>query len=158
LFLEKTERWRVDQELREYLQGMEARLEERFGRLEERFVPLEEQGRRTEERFSRLEEQGQRTEERFVRLEEQGQRTEERFSRLEALMDQRFAEQRRHTEVLIEAVRGDVRLVAEGVAGVSERLDIFQEDTTRKFATLDRRVTVLEARASRRVGKKRPTQ
>jgi len=48
-----------------------------------------------------------------------------------ATMDQRFSEQRRHTEILIEAVRGDVRLVAEGVAGVSERLEAFQTDTAR---------------------------
>ena len=52
---------------------------------------------------------------------------------LNALMDQRFSEQRRHTEILIEAVRGDVRLVAEGVAGVSERLETFQADTARRL-------------------------
>jgi ribosomal 50S subunit-associated protein YjgA (DUF615 family) len=52
---------------------------------------------------------------------------------LKATMDERFAEQRRHTEILIEVVRSDVRLVAEGVAGVSERLEAFQADTARRL-------------------------
>lgn len=58
---------------------------------------------------------------------------EERFAQQDARMEERFTEQSRHTEILIEAVRGDVRLVAEGVDGVSERLEAFQADTARRF-------------------------
>jgi hypothetical protein len=102
---------------------------------------------------------------------------------MEERIDSRFAEQRRHTEILIESVRSDVRLVAEGVASVSERLDVFQADTARRFEevqasfvpyyrdldgrtkslenevpALERRVTTLETRAARRVGRKGSAQ
>lgn len=101
---------------------------------------------------------------------------------LKASFDQRFAEQRRHTEILIEGVRSEVRLVAEGVEGVSERLETFRADTAHRFEetqasfapyyrgldgrmvqleedlpVLERRVSALETRASRRAGKKGPT-
>ena len=98
---------------------------------------------------------------------------------LKATMEERF----RHTEILIEGVHHEVRLVAEGVSGVSERLEAFKADTARRFEeiqsefkpyyrnvngrlshledevpALERRVTALETRASRRAGKKTPTQ
>ena len=38
-------------------------------------------------------------------------------------MDARFAESRRHTEVLFESLRDDIRMLAEGYAALTARLD-----------------------------------
>jgi len=66
-------------------------LDERFGRLDERFD-------RIDGRFDRVDD-------RFVRIE---QRLDEH--------DQRFDEVKRHTGVLVEGLRHELQLVAEGVA------------------------------------------
>lgn len=61
----------------------------------------------------------------------------------------------RETRILLEDLRGDVRLVAEGVANSNERLDRHMEESNRRFAEeraftrtacsqLDVRVTKLE--------------
>lgn len=111
----------MDQEMRTYLEGMEARLDERFSRVDERFSRLEA---RMEERFSRVDEEV------------------------------------RHTRVLVESVDDSVRLVAEGVMGVTERLENFQRETALQFEevkasiapyyrNLDGRVKALEAKADR---------
>jgi predicted nucleic acid-binding Zn-ribbon protein len=62
----------------------------------------------------------------------------------------------RHTNVLVEDLAGQIRLVAEGVDNVNERLDRFQKETAREFketrselrrayGDLDGRVRRLEA-------------
>jgi hypothetical protein len=80
---------------------------------------------------------------------------EETIGRLE-----RVEEEVRHNQVSLESLRGEVRLVAEGVANTNERLDSFQSEVARDFSEthkmirlgysdLDRRVRVLEARRER---------
>ena len=65
---------------------------------------------------------------------------------------------KRHFEILVEDVRGDVRLVAEGVVAVNERVDRLEirmderfEETNAlirlSYRDLDRRVTTLEGSA-----------
>jgi hypothetical protein len=49
-------------------------------------------------------------------------------------------ETRRHTGVLIEAVRSDVRAVAEGVMAVDERLERFRAEVHSEFERVDRRL------------------
>jgi hypothetical protein len=66
----------VDQDLRAYLEGMEARIGERFERVET---------------------------------------------------------EARHTRILVEGLSSDLRLLGEGVMGVSERLDAYQAETARSF-------------------------
>lgn len=113
-------------------------------------------------------------EEREARMEA---RLDERFGRLEARMDERFEKvetEGRQTRVLVEGLHDNVRLLAEGVLGVTERLETFQEETARGFQeiksmlspyyrnldgrvqgveddakSLDRRLKVLEGRADR---------
>jgi hypothetical protein len=123
--------FRVDQELKAYLEGLESRMDERFVRLEVRM----------DERFEKVETEG------------------------------------RHTRVLLEGLDQKIRLVAEGVAGVSERLEDFKAETARNFTEvkasfatqhrnlkgnvqelenrvqgLSRRVDALEARAASQAG------
>lgn len=66
----------MDQELRAYLEGMEARMEERFEGLETEV---------------------------------------------------------RHTRILVEGLSSDLRVLGEGVMGVSERLDEYKAETVRGF-------------------------
>ena len=67
-------------------------------------------------------------------------------------LTQQIAETREHTErvnretrVLVEEVRHQVQLVAEGVLSVNEKLDRFHGDVEAKILKLDRRVMRLEA-------------
>ncbi len=123
--IEKTEGSRVDQEMRAYLEGMEARATEREDRLEARLGE---------------------------RLETEG----------------------RQTRVLLEGMHDNIRLLAEGVMGVTERLEEHQAATALGFQEikemlspyyrdlngraqrlendvqfLDRRLKILEAKADR---------
>lgn len=115
-------------------------------------------------------------EERFA---QQDARMEERF----AQQDEKIETTARQTQVLVEALHGKVELVAEWVTGFNQQLAAFQADTANRFEelrselkpyyrnlngrlshleeevpALERRVTALEARPSRRAGKKPPAQ
>ena len=47
---------------------------------------------------------------------------------------QKLLEQvKRHIDVTAEAVRGDVRAVADGVLGVEQKLDDFRSEVNRRF-------------------------
>jgi chromosome segregation ATPase len=81
----------MDQELVQYL-------DERFGHLDQRFE-------RIDERFDRIEQRLDSHNQRFIRIEEQ----------LDDHNDQ-FDEVKRHTGVLVEGLRHELQLVAEGVA------------------------------------------
>jgi predicted nuclease with TOPRIM domain len=99
----------VDQELKAYLEEMEARTGQRFDRLEARM----------DERFARVDERFARVDDRFVGLEA---RMDERFERVET--------EARHTRVLLEGMHDNIRLLAEGVIGTGERIDALREETT----------------------------
>ncbi len=86
-------------------------------------------------------------------LDEQFRRQEERSAWQE--------EEGRHTRVLLEDVRSDIRLIAEGLVGVTERLEAQKGEMNKGFQDvkasiapayqdLDRRLQWLEAREERR--------
>jgi len=61
----------------------------------------------------------------------------------------------RHTRIEVEGLRGDLRLLAEGLLGIDEKLDAFRGDVTQRidevrtfvkisYSDLDRRVRPLE--------------
>jgi ABC-type transporter Mla subunit MlaD len=93
-----------------------------------------------------------------------GLRTEidQRFERV----DQRFeeaAETARHTVVLVEGLRHEVQLVAEGYMGLNEKLASYQSGIDVRFSQvqasiepyyrdLNNRVAILEERAERQRG------
>ncbi len=118
--------------------------------------------------------------ERFERIESRLSAVDARFSAVDArfsAVDARFEQLEttvRHTQVTVEALRGDIRMIAEGVMGISERQEAFQAETAREFQevkamlspyykdlngraqslqndvqSLDRRVRTLEANADR---------
>lgn len=57
-----------------------------------------------------------------------------------------FEETRRHFDVVAESLGADIRAIAEGHAGLVERLDQFEQEVRRDFRRLDRRLLRLEAR------------
>ncbi|MGH9422687.1 MAG: hypothetical protein ACRD3J_22125 [Thermoanaerobaculia bacterium] len=80
------------------------------------------------------------------------QETTQKFERLEERMDERF----RHTGMEIEALRDNIRQVADGVAGANESLGALDKKLAAEFKevrasirapfeNLDKRVRVLEA-------------
>jgi uncharacterized protein YoxC len=65
--------------------------------------------------------------------------TRERFEKVEARIESLREESQegiRHTHVLLEDVQGNVRLVAEGVASVDERMGRLESDLNRKLEEL----------------------
>lgn len=59
-------------------------------------------------------------------------------------------ETRRHFEILSEGLRHELRLVAEGVGLLAERLEQLHTDVNGTTEGLDRRLTRLEAASPRR--------
>jgi hypothetical protein len=72
---------------------------------------------------------------------------------LRAYLDQRFADMEerlgkvetevRHTGVLVEAMHGNVRLLAEGLVGASERIDALRRETTVSLEEIKGSVTAI---------------
>ena len=93
--------------------------------LKEQFSDFEQ---RIDQRFEEMTQQigGLRGEFQAFREE-----TSTRFDRVE--------DEIRHAHVSIEGLRGEVRLVAEGVANTNERLDRRMEEVTRKIDEVDSR-------------------
>jgi chromosome segregation ATPase len=87
----------VDQELKAYLEEMEARMEAR-------------------------------AEDREARMDERIGGLDERLEKVET--------ESRQTRVLLEGMHDNIRLLGEGVMGVTERLEAFQEETAGHFAEI----------------------
>ena len=85
----------MDQELVQYLDGRFQTLNERFDRIE-----------------LRLDSHDQR----FDRIEQRLDAHDRRFDLLDQKIDEKVEEVKRHTGVLVEGLRHEVRLVAEGFA------------------------------------------
>jgi archaellum component FlaC len=106
-----------------------------------------------DERFGKIDERFSKVDERFAKMDEN-------FRSLRDDMNQRFErveEAIRHTQVMVEGVRGDIRLVAEGTYGLDERLGSFRKEVQQEFedvrklirpvySSLDQRIRTLEVR------------
>jgi predicted nucleic acid-binding Zn-ribbon protein len=114
-------------------QELKAFLEERFARVQQE----------TTEQFARAK---QETTEQFARAK---QETAKQFAEVHAQLEA-MGEKVNLTQITVEGLRGDIRMVAEGVMGVTERLETFQAETTRDFQEAkDTRVPVFRDLGSR---------
>ncbi len=89
--------------------------------------------------------------EQFQELREE---TRERFEKMEEQIGGLREESRegiRHTHVLVEGVRGEVRLLAEGMMGLDHRMGRTQIELNRKLDDLRTLVTPLYRRMDERV-------
>lgn len=110
----------MDQDLIAYLDKRFASLEQRVG---DQVQTLREE---TAQGFSSVERQVQ-----AFRDE-----TQQKFSGVDQRLDNLETDVRR-AYVAIEDLRDDVRLVAEGVTNVNERLDRHEENTSQRFTDLE---------------------
>lgn len=110
----------MDQELIAYL-------DERFRGIDRRFQGIDEQFRELNERMDRRFDEVDR---RFEQMDRRFEQVDRRFEKVE--------ESIRHTFIELEGLRGDIRQVAEGVAGVNEQLESFKKDTNRRINVLER--------------------
>lgn len=69
-----------------------------------------------------------------------------KIDRVGAALVEQFAENRRHFDVVAEGLRSDIRLVAEGVVMVDEKLDRFRDEVRTQFGQVDQRFLRVEAR------------
>ncbi|HEX3555568.1 MAG TPA: hypothetical protein VIA62_20290 [Thermoanaerobaculia bacterium] len=67
-----------------------------------------------------------------------------RMDGLDGRMD-RLEEQAHQTRIVMEDMRGEIRLLAEGIIGVWERQDQFKEEVTRELKGVQYRLSVLAA-------------
>ena len=100
----------MDQELVQYLNEQFTRVDQRFDRVEQRLDGHDQ-------RFDRIEQRLDAHDQRFDRIDQRLDTHNQRFSSIDqrfSSIDQRFDEVKRHNGILIEDLRYQVRLVAEG--------------------------------------------
>ncbi len=116
----------MDQELVQYL-------DQRFQTLDQRFDVIDQRFQAIDQRFEAVDQKLESHDRRFERLEEQIRATAE--------------ETKRHTGVLVEGLRHELHLVAEGlIMHVEVRHREDREYFDRKFEDLGQRVDNLERR------------
>ncbi len=79
-----------------------------------------------------LEEHFGRNDGRLDRIDGRLDQMDGRLNRMDGRLEQVETETH-HTRILMEGVRGDLRLVAEGVMAATERLEAFQGETSRSL-------------------------
>jgi hypothetical protein len=67
-------------------------------------------------------------------------------------VDASAAETRRHFDVVAEALRSDIKAVAEGLGALDEKVERFRGEVHHEFAKVDRRLLHLEVRVIGRSG------
>jgi hypothetical protein len=152
----------MDQELIAYLDERFGKLDERFReadeRFDERFLVTDERFGKFDERFDKLDERLRETNESIRRVDERIMREfqdfrEETFSRFE-----KADETARQTLVLVEDIRHQIHLVAEGYRVCDDKLAKIENDRehyTRSIhmedpvKDLDNRVSILEGWVAR---------
>ncbi len=113
----------MDQDLIAYLDRRFSSLDERFATIDERFSALDG---RVEHQIQALREE---TAQGFARIDQRLGGVDQRLETLGTDI--------RRAYVSIEGLRGDVRLVAEGVTNVNERLDRYKEEASRRVNDLE---------------------
>jgi DNA anti-recombination protein RmuC len=69
-------------------------------------------------------------------------------------MDAMVAENRRHFGVVAEQLRGDIKVVAEGLGALDEKLDRFRGEVGDAFGKMDHRILHLQVRV---IGRSEPS-
>jgi uncharacterized protein YdcH (DUF465 family) len=144
---------RMDQELIAYLDRRFGSVDERFESIDQRFVTMDQ----------RLKDLHGEMNTRFDRVDQRFEKVDQRFEKVE--------ETAHLTQIMVEGLRDDVRLTAEGVMGFTEILDTrsveidgkldelkasigpayksLEKKTDSQVTKLSRRVAVLEGPAKR---------
>ena len=127
----------MDQELVQYLDerfhGLVHGLDQRFERIDQRFEQIDQRFGQIDQRFEQIDQRFERVDQRFEQIDQRFGQIDRRFEgidrRFEGIdhrfneendrfdeVNERIEEVKRHSGVLIEDLRYQVRLVAEGFA------------------------------------------
>jgi hypothetical protein len=117
---------------------------------------LDERFRETSQQITSLREEMDR---RFDGVDQRFEQVDQRFEQVEFSVAQ-LATEVRHTQITIEGLRGEIRILAEGAFGLSERQETHESKVDCRvdevealippyYQDLNRRVLVLEGRADR---------
>ena len=106
-------------------------------------VFFEDRFRATSQQIESLREENKQQ---FEHLDGRMDKLDGRVDKLDGRMD-RLEEQAHQTRIVMEDMRGEIRLLAEGIIGVWERQDQFKEEVTRELKQVSYRLSVLEAHA-----------
>jgi len=102
----------VDQELVQYLdsrfQSLEQRIDQRFGQVDQRFEGIDYRFEQIDHRFEQIDQKFGQIDRRFEGIDRQ-------FQELRGEMNEGLEEVKRHSGVLVEGLRHELHLVAEGL-------------------------------------------
>jgi len=152
--------------LREEMIGRFEQVDRRFERVDGRFEQMDRRFEQVDGRFEQVDRRFEQVDRRFEQVDGRFEQVDGRFEQVDGRFEQvdgrfeRGEEALRHTQVSVEGLRGEIRLVAEGVAHTNERLDSLKTEVAQEFSEtrkmirlgysdLDRRVRALEARRER---------
>jgi predicted RNase H-like nuclease (RuvC/YqgF family) len=109
---------------------------ERFEQIDQRFERVDQRSERFEQRFEQMDRRAEQADRRAEQMDHRFEQMEQRFERRFEQMDRRAdraEETARHTLVLLEDLRHQVQLIAEGHVGLNERLDRIESRGTLTF-------------------------
>src|SRR5207244_11544816 len=116
----------MEQELVQYLdtrfQSLEQRIDQRFGQIDQRLEQIDQRLGQVDQRFEGIDHRFEQIDRRFEGIDRQ-------FEEVRREVNERSEEVKRHTGVLVEDLRYQVRLVAEGFATFVEGQ--YAQDQTR---------------------------
>lgn len=116
----------MDQDLLAYLDQRFSSIDRRFEEAAQQLQALRDE---TVSQFSRIDERFGRVDQRLEGMDQRFEGMDQRFDTLETDV--------RKTWVSIEDVRGQVRLIAEGVASNNEQLGLHRVEVSRRFDELE---------------------
>ena len=110
----------MDQELIAYL-------DERFRETSQQITSLREE---MDRRFDGVDQRFEQVDQRFEQVDRRFEQVEDRVTQL--------ATEVRHTQVTIEGLRGEIRILAEGAFGLSERQETHESKVDRRVDEVER--------------------
>ncbi len=112
--------------------------------------PLFEEIKRIGEKLDKTAQRLDAMDLRFDAIDARFDAVDARFDRDEATTRDRFDEMQRHLDVTAESLRGEIRLVAEGVLTVDDKLSRFRGEMDEFRTAVDLRFNHIEAIVSSR--------
>jgi archaellum component FlaC len=107
----------VAEGLRSEIRTVDEKAERRFDGIDQRFDGIDQRFDGINQRFDGIDQRFDGTDQRFDGVDQRLNGVDQKFNGV----NQRFDELKRHFDVVGESLRGDIRLVTEGLIGAEER-------------------------------------
>ena len=125
--------------LRQEIKDLRGEMNRRFEQVDARFEQVDARLVRVEIRLDQIEERLENVDARFVRVEIRLDQIEERLENVEVRLGQvterieKVDDRVHQTQIAVESLRGDLRIVAEGVMSNDEKIITLREEVARKL-------------------------